>query len=245
MNDIKKLKINEKKNFQDKKTHNTMKLKSFITNLGIDLVGVADLQQLIGMPMGVPSVSKNFMKRYQYAIILGMQLNKLVHKAQGRQVSLFLEKTAFKVMGYLEEKGHRSLIIHTDEEFDPVARMGFMSLKVLAKEAGLGWQGRSLLIISPDYGPLHRLVAVLTDMPLEADKPIPNQCGDCSSCVDECPVGALTFTNFDDHPEHREDVLDIGVCLGDSSCMACIEACPWLKRNSPVTAFDFPLQGLD
>jgi ferredoxin len=68
--------------------------------------------------------------------------------------------------------------------------------------------GRSLLVISPEDGPLHRLVVILTEMPLDTGKPVPNQCGDCSSCVDECPVGALTLTTFDDHPLHREDVLD-------------------------------------
>ena len=232
MDNIMKSKIIEDKSFQDQKIQNTKELKSFITNLGIDLVGVADLQTLKGMPIGVPSVSENFTEKYTHAVIMGLQLGKLGRKTARGEESFFLEKGAFHVLRYLEEKGHRTLIIHTEEEFDPVERMGLMSLKVLAKGAGLGWQGRSLLIISPEYGPLHRLVAILTEMPLQADKPIPNQCGDCSLCIDECPVGALTLTAFDDHPVHREDVLDIEVCLGDNSCMACIEACPWVKGNT-------------
>lgn len=234
MNDICNSEQIKEKSLKDQITRNTVELKSFITDLGIDLVGVADLQTLEGMPVGVPSVSENFIKEYQHAVIMGMQLGKIGRKTARGEESFFLEKAAFHAMRYLEEKGHRALVIHTEEEFDPVERMGLMSLKVLAKGAGLGWQGRSLLIISPEYGPLHRLVAVLTAMPLQADKAIPNRCGDCSSCVDECPVGALTLTSFDDHPEHREDVLDIGTCLGDNSCMVCIEACPWVKGNTSV-----------
>ena len=44
-------------------------------------------------------------------------------------------------MGYLENKGYRHVIIHTEDEFNPINRLGFMSLKILVKTAGLGWQG--------------------------------------------------------------------------------------------------------
>jgi epoxyqueuosine reductase QueG len=132
-------------------------------------------------------------------------------------------------MEYLEDKGYRQLIIHTEDEFDPIKRLGFMSLKLLAKTAGLGWQGRSLLIISPEYGPLHRLVAILTDLPLQTNQTIKNGCSDCRKCIDACPQNALTFVAFEDHPSSREDVLDIKTCLGDNGCLVCILSCPWLK----------------
>ena len=121
------------------------------------------------------------------------------------------------------------LIVHTEDEFDPTNRIGLMSLKVLAKAAGLGWQGRSLLIVSPRYGPIHRWIAILTNMDLHDDEPIPNQCGDCSLCIDKCPQGVLTLAPFDDHPERREDVLDIGLCKGDDGCRVCLVVCPWAK----------------
>jgi len=101
----------------------------------------------------------------------------------------------------------------------------------LAKGAGLGWQGRSLLIVSPEYGPIHRLVAVLTDMPLEPDQPIANRCEECSLCVDKCPEGALTLRQFEDHPESREDVLDVEACRGDYGCKVCMVVCPWTEGN--------------
>jgi epoxyqueuosine reductase len=143
-----------------------------------------------------------------------------------------MEKAALDVMGYLEARGYPALIIHAEDEFDPIRRMELLSLKVLAKGAGLGWQGRSLLIISPEYGPVHRWIAVLTNMDLQADEPIPNQCGDCSLCVDKCPKGALTLVPFDDHPDRREDVLDIQACLGDEGCRVCLVACPWAKAEN-------------
>jgi epoxyqueuosine reductase len=140
-----------------------------------------------------------------------------------------MEKAALEVITYLEQKGCNYLIVHTEDEFDPIKRIGLVSLKVLAKAAGLGWQGRSLLIVSPEYGPIYRLIAVLTNFELQADSPIHNQCGTCSICIDKCPYGALNLVNFDDHPDKREDVLDISSCKGDDGCKVCISVCPFTK----------------
>ncbi len=209
----------------------TQRLKLFIRNLGIDLVGIADLERLAGIPVGIPLDLTNLLEKYRYAVVLGAQLGKVRNKASGVEVSLFLQKAALAVNYYLEEKGYRTLTIHPEDEFDLIKRVGLMSLKVLAKGAGLGWQGRSLLIVSPDYGPIHRLIAVLTDMPLQADTPISNQCGDCSLCVDRCPQDALTLISFEDHPLHRAEVLNIEACHGDDSCKVCLVVCPWARSH--------------
>jgi epoxyqueuosine reductase len=203
-------------------------LVTFVKDLGVDLVGVADLSRLQGMPVGLPGDPASFLDRYHYCIVMGAQFGKLGKGAAGTEVSLFLERAALRVVERLERAGQYGLIVHTEDEFDPINRMGLVSLKVLAKAAGLGWQGRSLLIVSPRYGPVHRWIAVLTGMALEASADIPNQCGNCSLCVDGCPQGALTLAKFDDHPQRREDVLDVGRCRGDHGCMACITACPWM-----------------
>ena len=134
-------------------------------------------------------------------------------------------------MEYLEKKRYQYLVIHPEDEYDPDKRMGLLSLKILAKYAGIGWQGRSLLVVSPEYGPLHRLIAILTNMKLKPDVPIKNMCGDCAVCIEKCPVNSLTLCHFDNHPGSREDVLDIQTCLGDNGCMVCILNCPYLQKN--------------
>jgi epoxyqueuosine reductase QueG len=178
----------------------TQRIKNLVRGNGIDLVGVANLHQLEGMPTGIHANSSFIYDNFRFAIVLGAQLDKLGRNASGAEVSLFMEKAALEVMEYLEQKGFPGLIIHTEDEYDPNERLGLLSLKVLAKGAGLGWQGRSLLIISPEFGSVHRWIAVLTGMDLETDVPIPNQCGDCFLCVDKCPAEALTLVDFDDHP---------------------------------------------
>ncbi|MFX0075949.1 MAG: 4Fe-4S dicluster domain-containing protein [Candidatus Hermodarchaeota archaeon] len=215
---------------EEHKKIETENLGNLIKNLTIDVYGIADMQLLKEMETGIPIDLNRFINIYPYAIVLGAQYGKLGKKESGGERAMFLEKAAFSVMEYLEDRGYRQLIIHTEDEFDPINRLGFMSLKVLAKTAGLGWQGRSLLIISPDYGPLHRLIAILTDLPLNTNQVIKNECGDCHKCIEACPKNALTLVEFNDHPSRREDVLDIKTCLGDTGCLVCILSCPWLKK---------------
>lgn len=69
-------------------------------------------------------------------------------------------------------------------------------------------------------------------MTLKPDEPVQNMCGDCVVCIDKCPNNSLTFCQFDDHPNSREDVLDIKTCLGDDGCMVCIINCPYLSKES-------------
>ena len=216
---------------EEQKILETENLRKYIKKLEIDTYGVADMHLLKEMETGIPTDLEKFLNMFPYAIVLGAQYGKLGKKASGGRTALFLEDAAFSIMEYLENKGYRQLIIHTEDELDPTNRLGFISLKILAKTAGLGWQGRSLLIISPEYGPLYRLIAILTDMPLQINQVIKNECGNCRKCVEACPQNALTFVAFNDHPSCREDILDIKTCLGDNGCLVCILSCPLLKKS--------------
>jgi epoxyqueuosine reductase QueG len=213
------------------KVVSTQNIKSFIYNLGIDLIEIVDLSQVGDIPVGLHIDLTEFFKKYPFALVIGAQYGKISKSASGDETALFLEKIAYDVIGYLEDKKHQYLIIHPEDEYDPDNRMGLLSLKLLAKQAGIGWQGRSLLIVSPKYGPIHRLIAILTNLSLIPDVPIKNSCGDCMVCIEKCPKKSLTFCQFDDHPKSREDILDIETCLGDNGCMVCILKCPYLRKN--------------
>ena len=58
-------------------TTETESLKTFVRNLGIDLVGVANLGSFEGTPIGIGPVSTALLENYRYAVVLGAQLNKL------------------------------------------------------------------------------------------------------------------------------------------------------------------------
>jgi len=64
--------------------------------------------------------------------------------------------------------------------------------RALAKRAGIGWQGKNCSIINPDYGSWIFLGGIITNLELDYDTPLENQCGDCRRCIGACPTGALS-----------------------------------------------------
>ncbi|MFC5987593.1 tRNA epoxyqueuosine(34) reductase QueG [Marinicrinis lubricantis] len=68
---------------------------------------------------------------------------------------------------------------------------GALSDRAVAERAGIGWSGKNCAIITPEYGSWVYLGEMITDIPLPPDKPILDECGDCTICIDACPTGAL------------------------------------------------------
>lgn len=117
--------------------------------------------------------------------------------------------------------------------------------KPLASAAGLGWQGKNSLLVSPDFGCWFFLGEYFLPFPLPADTMMANHCGTCDRCLKACPTDAL------DYPYR----LDASRCLAyltiEASgpiperyriamgnrlygCDNCIAACPW-NRFAPTT----------
>ena len=74
----------------------------------------------------------------------------------------------------------------------------------LARRAGIGWQGKNGSIINPEYGSWIFLGEIITNLDLQPDEALTNQCGTCTKCLDACPMGALV----------EPYQLDSGRCLG-------------------------------
>jgi epoxyqueuosine reductase len=68
----------------------------------------------------------------------------------------------------------------------PVLERDFAAL------AGLGWQGKSTMLISRELGAFFFLGAILTTLDLSPDEPAKDRCGRCVRCMEVCPTQAIT-----------------------------------------------------
>ena len=121
-----------------------------------------------------------------------------------------------------------------------------------ALEAGLGEYGRHGLVITKEYGPRVRFGRILTNMPLEHDKPkkfgVEKTCETCRRCANNCPPQAIshgepsTYTyNRSNIPGIKKWTTDGEKCfkfwvLRGSDCANCIRTCPYNKDFSKFWA---------
>lgn len=146
-----------------------------------------------------------------------------------------LDMITAKLSGLLQKEGYKALPVPASERFDDERICAVFSHKLAANLAGLGWIGKSCMLITPENGPRVRWSTVLTDAPLEVtSEPFQTQCGDCRECVDICPVNAFTGEPFrEDEPrEVRYDARKCEEYLSSDEdeewnvCGLCIYICP-------------------
>ncbi|NLT95236.1 MAG: tRNA epoxyqueuosine(34) reductase QueG [Clostridia bacterium] len=73
---------------------------------------------------------------------------------------------------------------------------GPLSDRAVAYRAGLGWLGKNGSLITEEYGSFVFLGELITTLPLEPDRPVSNQCGQCNRCLKACPMDAIIDDNW-------------------------------------------------
>jgi epoxyqueuosine reductase len=127
-------------------------------------------------------------------------------------INLRLDLIASHISSILQKNGHKSLPIPASERYNNERICAVFSHKLAANMAGLGWIGKSCLLITPEAGPRVRWTTILTHAPLKpTGKPIENNCGECTNCVDTCPVSAFSGEPFRVN-ENREVRYDAKKC---------------------------------
>ncbi len=111
--------------------------------------------------------------------------------------------------------------------------------RAYGERAGVGWIGRSTMLVHPRLGTYGSLAVLFVDVEIPpAESPHPFRCGTCTACVDECPTGAISPEGVVDARrcisywtiEHRGLVpREARPLLGEwvFGCDVCQEVCPW------------------
>ncbi|MEX2081546.1 MAG: tRNA epoxyqueuosine(34) reductase QueG, partial [Dehalococcoidia bacterium] len=146
------------------------------------------------------------------------------------------------------ERKLRRIARRLREELDAGARAtvdyGPLLERPLAARAGLGWLGKSTMLLVPGFGPWVMLGAVATTLEIEPDASLRKTCGSCTRCIVACPTGAIS-------PEGN--VLDSRLCISYHTienrgsiprelrasfgawvfgCDDCLDSCPVGAANS-------------
>jgi epoxyqueuosine reductase len=225
------------------------RLDEFAREQGADFFGVADITPAEEF---IKNQGGDLVSGYSRAVSLGIiLLNAIVDQLPQRFersvavnyrhhtydiINLRLDLISSRISSLIQNEGYNALPIPASERYDDNELCAVFSHKLAANMAGLGWIGKSCLLITPKFGPRVRWSTILTDAPLKpTGEPLENGCGECTECVDTCPVSAFTGENFKSY-ENREVRYDARKCekyfkvMEDAGkipvCGLCVYNCP-------------------
>ncbi|WPJ97708.1 tRNA epoxyqueuosine(34) reductase QueG [Coraliomargarita algicola] len=127
----------------------------------------------------------------------------------------------------------------------PYVDTGPLLEKPIAESAGLGWQGKSTILIEPKRGTWNFLANIVTTLELPTGEKQKDRCGSCTRCLDACPTQAITAPYQLDASkcisyltiEHDGAIpLQYREAIGDRlyGCDECLDVCPWNKWAVPT-----------
>ncbi len=227
------------------------KIKELALREGADFYGVADLapaRDFIQDQGGAEVAS------YPRAISMGIRImDSIVDQLPNRNekavavnyrhhgyniINKRLDLLASLLSSQIQSEGFRALPLPASERYDDERICAVLSHKLAAHLAGHGWIGKSCLLITPKAGPRVRWITILTDAPLKITGSVMDgHCGDCTECVDICPVSAFTGTPFhvNDSREVRYDARKCEKYLEEgeewSVCGLCVYVCPHGRKK--------------
>lgn len=178
---------------------------------------------------------------FPVAVVLGMamswdEIRQAPEPAAGveaMRVYYELGNTAIRLAEHIRSLGWEAIGHHPLSEAQGRRLLQYVPMAV---DAGLAELGRCGFAISPRLGPVFRLAAVTTDLPLAVDKPPPmgygiaQFCELCTACVRACPTGALPAQKSWVRGVRRWK-LDSEACFPQFAshvgCSICMAVCPY------------------
>ena len=208
-------------------------LKDLLSSLSIFAWGIADISGLHALSVEYP---KALSLLVSYAPAFRVYSEEKYHSLL-EEVSSQINLAASTVSDYLKSTGIKYRYVPQGVQ-DPETLLAEFPHKLAAVRAGLGWIGKSSLLVTQQQGPRVRLATLLIDFDFPCGEPVTaSNCGECMICVDACPYACIKGVNW--HPGMlREDLLDAHFCSAKREayrslighkheCGLCLLACPF------------------
>ena len=255
---------------------NTHFIKNEASKLGFIETGISEVSKL----SEEKSILNNWLQNGQHGEMYYMEnhfdkridISELVPGARSVISLLYnyytvkeLEKTSFRLSRYaygkdyhkvLKKKLKQLLQIVKNEIPEADGRYFVDSAPVLerawARKSGLGWIGKSTMLINPKAGTFFFLAELVLNIKLEYNTQIiADHCGKCRRCIESCPTGAisehgyqidarkcisyLTIENKKEIPYSFYGKMDNYIF----GCDICQLVCPWNKFAKEHSETDF------
>lgn len=219
-------------------------LSEILLREGASLVGFADLR----------SLPAQWRREMDYGVSIAVTLDPQIintiskgpnhpYHQEYKRVNELLANLSRCAADFLIEHGFRAVPkAPTGENFDKRTFSTELPHKTVATRAGLGWIGKSALLINKKLGASFRLSSVLTDSVFETADPVNRSfCGNCVLCVQACPARAILNRNWEAGMA-RDSYYNAALCyqtgkgyaaalqIDSTICGICIAVCPWTKK---------------
>lgn len=162
-------------------------------------------------------------------------MNQILREISGRIENDIRENLGCRAMAFPPSTAED---IKRTEKYEKELKSDF-SHKTGATRSGLGWIGKTALLVSKRFGPRLRLVSVLTDYELDVGQPIEESfCGSCKVCFESCPAMAGRDIQWQPGMK-REELFNAFGCrdtckaltkerIGETHliCGICVSICP-------------------
>jgi len=222
-----------------------MTIRDELSRFGADIVGFGKFDELPddvreGLPIGIIVAVV-----YPKEVIRGItELPTQEYREWYDKLNELLDSIVTRGAELIQSMGYRA-VARTREYVGngEVNDNTILPHKTIATRAGIGWIGKSALLVTKEYGSALRLSSILTDAPLDTAQPVNKSlCGDCMVCANACPGKAVSGKLWE-VGIYRDEFFDAVKCRitarerakmgfnGDITiCGKCIEICPHTRQ---------------
>jgi epoxyqueuosine reductase len=219
-------------------------IRASLLEKGACFVGYADVSDL----------SYEVLAGFKNAVSIAVALNPSIiseitdgptkkYYGEYNRVNSLLADLCNHALDIIIKEGHKAVALEATIKVVDLSNIDeHLPHKTAATKAGLGWIGKSALLITKKYGAAVRLATVLTDADLDLTNPIEqSMCGDCRECADHCPAKAIKGNNWQ-LGASRDSIYDAFACCETATkltkkiglkltiCGICINVCPWTQK---------------